>query len=296
MRHGIVILPQQPWAEARRTWQRAEELGFDHAWTYDHLSWRSLAGEPWGATIPTLTAAAAATSTIRLGTFVASPNFRHPVPFAKDLATLDDVSGGRMLLGVGSGGTGFDAFVLGQRQLTGRERHERFVEFVRGLDVLLRFEEPGSGGVSFEGEWFSAHEARMVGEPAQHPRLPFVVAADGPKGLRLAAELGDGWVTLGRESENADAWWRSVAEVSRRLDDVLAEVFAGRDRDASTLDRYLSLDSHGYALESVDSWEDAVGRASELGFTDVVTHWPRREGVYAGREEVLVEVASRWDH
>jgi alkanesulfonate monooxygenase SsuD/methylene tetrahydromethanopterin reductase-like flavin-dependent oxidoreductase (luciferase family) len=296
MRHGIVILPQQPWAEARRTWQRAEELGFDHAWTYDHLSWRSLAGEPWGATIPTLTAAATATSTIRLGTFVASPNFRHPVPFAKDLATLDDVSGGRMLLGVGSGGTGFDAFVLGQRQLTGRERHERFVEFVRGLDVLLRFEEPGSGGVSFEGEWFSAHEARMVGEPAQHPRLPFVVAADGPKGLRLAAELGDGWVTLGRESENADAWWRSVAEVSRRLDDVLAEVFAGRGRDASTLDRYLSLDSHGYALESVDSWEDAVGRASELGFTDVVTHWPRREGVYAGREEVLVEVASRWDH
>ena len=290
MRHGIVILPQHPWAEARHTWRQAEELGFDHAWTYDHLSWRSLAGEPWGATIPTLTAAATATSTIRLGTFVASPNFRHPVPFAKDLATLDDVSGGRMLLGVGSGGTGFDAFVLGQRQLTARERHERFEEFVRGLDALLRFEEPGSGGVSFEGEWFEAHEARMVGEPAQHPRLPFVVAADGPRGLRLAAELGDGWVTLGRESDDLEAWWRSVADVSGRLDDVLA----GRGREPATLDRYLNLDSHRYALESVDSWEDAAGRAAELGFTDVVSHWPKREGVYAGREEVLLEVASRW--
>lgn len=289
MRHGIVILPQQPWTEARHTWQRAEELGFDHAWTYDHLSWRSLADQPWGATIPTLTAAAAVTSTIRLGTFVSSPNFRHPVPFAKDLATLDDVAGGRFLLGVGSGGTGFDAFVLGQEQLTGRERHERFVEFVRGLDALLRFETPGSGGISFEGEWFTAHEARMVGTPAQHPRMPFIVAADGPKGLRLVAELADGWVTLGRESDDLGGWWASVSELSRRLDDVLAE----RDRDPRTLDRYLSLDSHSYALASIGAWDDAVGRAAELGFTDVVTHWPRTEGVYAGSEDVLAEVAGR---
>ncbi|MBX3078852.1 MAG: LLM class flavin-dependent oxidoreductase [Salinibacterium sp.] len=290
MRHGIVILPQQPWAEARSIWRRAEELGFDHAWTFDHLSWRSLADEPWGATIPTLTAAAAATSTIRLGTFVTSPNYRHPVPFAKDLATLDDISGGRFLLGVGSGGTGFDAFVLGQQQLTGRERHERFVEFVRGLDALLRFEEPGSGGISFDGDWFTAHEARMVGKPAQHPRMPIIVAADGPKGLQLVAELADGWVTLGRESDTPDNWWRSVAEVSRRLDDALAD----RARDSASLDRYLNLDSHDYSLGSVDAWEDAVGRAAALGFTDVITHWPRRDGVFAGDEEVLTEIASRF--
>lgn len=290
MRHGIVILPQQPWAEARSIWRRAEELGFDHAWTFDHLSWRSLADEPWGATIPTLTAAAAATSTIRLGTFVTSPNYRHPVPFAKDLATLDDISGGRFLLGVGSGGTGFDAFVLGQQQLTGRERHERFVEFVRGLDALLRFEEPGSGGISFDGDWFTAHEARMVGKPAQHPRMPFIVAADGSKGLQLVAELADGWVTLGRESDTPDDWWRSVAEVSRRLDDALAD----RARDSASLDRYLNLDSHDYSLGSVDAWEDAVGRAAALGFTDVITHWPRRDGVFAGDEEVLTEIASRF--
>ena len=146
MRHGIVILPQDRWPEARRKWRLAEELGFDHAWTYDHLSWRSLAGEPWGATIPTLTAAAEATTRIRLGTFVASPNFRHPVPFAKELATVDDVAGGRLLLGVGSGGTGFDAFVLGQPAYTPRQRHERFAEFVERLDTLLRFEADGSGG------------------------------------------------------------------------------------------------------------------------------------------------------
>jgi len=290
MRHGIAILPQQPWNEARQRWRGAEELGFDHAWTFDHLSWRSLNNELWGATIPTLTAAATATTSIRLGTFVTSPNFRHPVPFAKELATLDDISSGRFLLGVGSGGTGFDAFVLGQDELTGRERHARFVEFVRGLDELLRFEKPGSGGISFEGDWFTAHEARMVGVPAQRPRMPFVVAADGPKGLQLVAELADGWVTLGRVSDDPKAWWQSVAAVSHRLDEALL----AQERKPATLDRYLNLDAHSYALESVDAWEDAVGRAAELGFTDVITHWPRNEGIFAGSESVLTEVASRF--
>src|SRR5690554_2441373 len=185
MRHGIVILPQATWADARHTWQQAEQLGFDHAWTYDHLSWRSLADEPWHATIPTLTAAATVTSTMRLGIFVASPNFRHPVPFAKELATVDDIAGGRMLLGVGSGGTGFDAYVLGQEELTARQRHERFVEFVTGLDELLRFEPAGGGGISFSGEWFTAEAARMVGTPAQQPRMPLILAANGPKGLAM---------------------------------------------------------------------------------------------------------------
>ncbi|HEY5224557.1 MAG TPA: LLM class flavin-dependent oxidoreductase [Microbacteriaceae bacterium] len=291
MRHGIVILPQAPWSEARRTWQSAEGLGFDHAWTYDHLSWQSLANQRWGATIPTLTAAASVTSTIRLGTFVTSPNFRHPVPFAKDLATVDDVSDGRFLLGIGSGGTGFDAYVLGYEELTPRQRHERFVEFVRGLDALLRFEQPGSGGVSFDGEWFTAHKARMVGEPAQRPRMPFIIAADGPKGLQLVTELGDGWVTLGRQTDSPDAWWRSVGELSARLDENLAR--AGRA--PQSIDRYLSLDaSPQFSLESVDSFRDAVGRATELGFTDVITHWPRPDGVYAGREDVLFEVASQF--
>jgi len=291
MRFGLTILPEHRWAQAAPLWRRAEELGFDHAWTYDHLSWQSLADQPWHATIPTLTAAAAVTSTIRLGTFVASPNFRHPVPFAKDLATVDDIAAGRFLLGVGSGGTGFDAYVLGQPQLTPRQRQDRFVEFVRGLDQLLRFEAPGSGGVSFSGDWFTAVRARMVGEPAQAPRMPFIIAANGPQGLQLVAEIGDGWTTLGRESETLDAWWRSVAELSLRLDDTLAS--AGRSLDS--IERHLSLDaSPRYALESVDSWEDAVGRAAEFGFTDVIAHWPRAEGVYSGSEDVLIEVASRF--
>ncbi|QWT22768.1 LLM class flavin-dependent oxidoreductase [Subtercola sp. PAMC28395] len=306
MRLGIVILPQDPWPEARRKWMLADEFGFDHAWTYDHLSWRSLADEPWGATVPTLTAAAVVTERIRLGTFVSSPNFRHPVPFAKELTTLDDISGGRMLVGIGSGGTGFDAFVLGQPALTPRERHERFAEFVGGLDALLRFEHPDSSvggadsgtdtgneagaGISFTGSWFTAHEARMVGTPAQQPRVPFVLAANGPKGLALVAEHGQGWVTTGADGAVGEEWWSAVRELGLRLDDA-----AGRaGRDPATIDRYLSLDSGGrFSLESVAVFEDLVGRASDLGFTDVISHWPRADGIYAGREDVLIEVASR---
>jgi alkanesulfonate monooxygenase SsuD/methylene tetrahydromethanopterin reductase-like flavin-dependent oxidoreductase (luciferase family) len=286
MRHGIVILPQQPWAEARRLWSSAEGLGFDSAWTYDHLSWRSLADQPWHATIPTLTAAATVTETIRLGTFVASPNFRHPVPFAKELATVDDISGGRMLLGVGSGGTGFDASVLGQDALSAGQRHSRFVEFVDDLDVLLRHETDGP--ISFDGKWFTAVNARMVGTPRQLPRLPLLIAADGPKGIALAADRGDGWITLGGGSDDREQWWQDVAGRVRLVEEQEA-------RTGRRLQRLLNLDGPaGFALESVGAFQDAEGRAAELGFDEVIVHWPRREGVYAGDEEVLFEVASRF--
>ncbi|MFC6357296.1 LLM class flavin-dependent oxidoreductase [Luethyella okanaganae] len=298
MRCGIVILPQYAWPDAARLWRGAEELGFDHAWTYDHLSWRSLASEPWQATVPTLTAAAMVTERIRLGSFVASPNFRHPVPFAKDVATVDQISAGRFTLGLGAGGTGFDAFVLGQEPLAPRERFERFAAFTEALDILLRFEPPQAGpdaeggpaGLSFAGEWYTARGARMVGRPEQRPRLPFLMAANGPRSMRLAAAYGQGWVTTGPDGVTGDDWWATVADLAARMD----ESCSNAGRDPATLDRSLSIDSGGrYALESVGAFEDAVGRAAELGFTDVMTHWPRPEGIYAGSEDVLAEASSR---
>lgn len=305
MRFGIVILPQHSWPDAARYWRGAEQLGFDHAWAYDHLAWRTLADEPWHATIPTLTAAAMVTERIRLGAFVASPNFRHPVPFAKDVATLDQISGGRLGLGLGAGGRGFDAVVLGQEPLTPRQRFDRFEAFADALDVLLRGEGEGSragaaaadaagerpAGISFANDWYTANGARMVGEPTQQrPRMPFTIAANGPRGVRLATRLGQGWVTTGPDEKTGEEWWSGVAELSARLNTQMES----EGIDPAHFTRSLSLDSGGqFALESVGSFEDSVGRACELGFTDVMVHWPRADGIYAGAESVLDEVASR---
>lgn len=285
MRTGVVILPQQRWSEASHRWRRAEELGFAHAWTYDHLSWRSLRDQPWFATVPTLVAAATVTSTIGLGTWVASPNFRHPVPFAKELMSLDDISDGRFVLGVGSGGAGADATVLGEAPLTPARRTARFEEFVELLDRLLT-----RRSTTWRGEFYAAEDARMLPGGPSRPRLPFVVAANGPRGMGLAARLGDGWATTGPASGGAvDDWWDGVGRVHRTF----TETLESQGRHPDSVRRYLSVDAGRYALSSVDDFLRAHDRARDVGFTDLVTHWPRAEGVYAGDERVLEEVAAR---
>ena len=279
MRIGIVILPDERWSVAARRWRLAEEYGFDHAWTYDHLGWRDLIDGPWFDAVPTLTAAATVTGRIRLGTFVASPNFRHPVHFAREITALDDISAGRLLLGVGAGGTGYDSAVLGAPELTPRERVDRFTEFLALLTHLLEHDR-----TDFTGTHYSAVNARTTPGPVQQPRPPVVVAANGPRALRLAARYGDGWVTTGAQAvADEAAWWRSVAEVSARFTD------AAGDRSP---DRYLNLDSSPvFSLSSVAAFTDAVGRAAELGFTDVIAHWPRPSSWYAGDEKILESIA-----
>ena len=286
MRVGIIILPDERWASGERRWRLAEEYGFDHAWTYDHLGWRSLVDGPWFDAVPTLTAAALVTSRIRLGTLVASPHVRHPVAFARQVTALDDVSAGRILLGIGAGATGpaFDALVLGRTELSPKARTDRYAEFLEVLDRLLREDR-----LTFHGEYYDAVDARATPGCVQQPRVPFVVAANGPRSLRLAAQYGQGWVTTGGPSDDLDGWWRVVGASVRRFDDILGA--AGRE--LSSVDRYLSVDaSQVYALSTVDAFTDAVGRAQELGFTDLLVHWPRADSYYVGSEAVLEAVVA----
>jgi alkanesulfonate monooxygenase SsuD/methylene tetrahydromethanopterin reductase-like flavin-dependent oxidoreductase (luciferase family) len=281
MRFGITILPEYRWKEAERRWRRAEELGFDHAWTYDHLTWGGLQDSPWYGTTPTLTAAALATSTINLGAFVTSPNFRHPLALTREILALDDISDGRFLCGIGAGG-GIDTTIQGGPELGPREKVDRLTEFVELLDTLLT-----TDGVDYKGEYFEVRNGRTLPGCIQQPRVPFVMAANGPRSLRLAAKYGAGWVTTGGRTDDLDGWFKTVADLTHRLDDTLAA--AGEDRP---FDRYLSLDNSLYALTSVAAFEDLTGRAAALGFTDVITHWPRAEGIYAGSEDVLEQVAA----
>ncbi len=278
MRIGIIILQDQPWRVLGERWRRAEDYGFDHAWCYDHLGWRDLIAGPWFDAMPVLTAAALATSRIPLGTMVASPNFRHPVHFAREITALDDISGGRITIGLGAGGFGFDAAVLGQPALTLRQRTDRYCEFVELLDLLLT--EPS---VTWRGEHYSAVDARSTPGCVQTPRVPFVVAGNGPRAMALAARYGQGWVTNGGAAPGVDlaGWWRSVADLAARFADT-----------GSKADRYLILDAAPvFSLSSPDHFADCVARAADLGFTDVLTHWPRASSWYAAPESILDTIA-----
>jgi alkanesulfonate monooxygenase SsuD/methylene tetrahydromethanopterin reductase-like flavin-dependent oxidoreductase (luciferase family) len=275
MRHGVLILPDAPWNVARERWMLAERLGFDHAWTYDHLSWRSLRDGPWFAAMPTLVAAAGATSRIRLGTLVASPTFRHPVPFAKELMTLDDVSDGRATVGIGAGGEGFDATALRTVAWPRRERTERFEEFVALLDQLLT--QPTT---SYEGRYYVANEVRAIPGCRQRPRLPFAIAATGPRGLRLTARYGQIWVAT--DSRHA----------GRRLIERLEDACLAAGRDPASIARLVLVGHRDRPLASLEAFHDATGRYAEAGFSDLVVHWPRQGEPFAADLAVLERIAA----
>ncbi|MFC6984438.1 LLM class flavin-dependent oxidoreductase [Streptomyces cirratus] len=291
LRLSTVILPVRPWhAGGRDQWVRAERLGFHTAYTYDHLSWRTFRDGPWFGAVPTLTAAAAVTDRLRLGTLVTSPNFRHPVTLAKDLMSLDDISGGRITLGIGAGGNGFDATALGQEPWTPRERADRLAEFVPLLDRLLT-----EGAVTHHGTFYSAEEARNIPGCVQGPRLPFAVAATGPRGMKLAARHGQAWVTTGDPKLKEDGTPEQSREALRGQLEKLDKVFADIGRDPASMDKILLTGftpEGGAVLDSVDAFVDFAGRHQELGFTELVIHAPIPDSDFAADETVFERIAT----
>ncbi|MDH6577449.1 alkanesulfonate monooxygenase SsuD/methylene tetrahydromethanopterin reductase-like flavin-dependent oxidoreductase (luciferase family) [Kitasatospora sp. MAP5-34] len=288
MRLSTVILPVHRWSEGQKIWRRAEELGFHAAYTYDHLSWRSFRDEPWFGAVPTLTAAAAATERIRLGTLVTSPNFRHPVTLAKELVSLDEISGGRVTVGIGAGGTGFDATVMGQEAWSPKERADRFAEFLPLLDKLLT-----QDATTEQGTYYSAVEARNIPGCVQAPRVPFYVAATGPRGLRLAAEHGQGWVTYGDPRGPGDVPVELAPAVIEAQLGKLRAACEAQGRDVDSLEKVLLQGSTAERpLASLDAFVDWAGRYRDLGITELVIHWPVPDSIFENDLAVFERIAT----
>ncbi|MFE9674579.1 LLM class flavin-dependent oxidoreductase [Streptomyces sp. NPDC006259] len=287
MRHGVVVLPEQRWSRAREQWVRAEEFGFDHAWTYDQLMWRWLRDEPWFGAVPTLAAAAEATSTLTVGTMVATPTYRHPVTLAKDVMTLEDIAGGRFICGLGAGAGGLDDRVVDPTAYSPRQRADRFAEFVGLLDELLT-----RRSTTYTGTHYDVREVPMHPGCLATPRVPFAIAATGPRGMRLAARHADLWVTAGRPGDfDARPYEETLPEIKEQLAR-LDEACERTGRDPSTLRRLLLTGAMvGGTLDSVEAYRDAVGRFGELGITDFVVHWPRPSFPYRGSVRVLERIA-----
>ncbi|WP_174562554.1 LLM class flavin-dependent oxidoreductase [Nocardia acidivorans] len=284
IRIGVVIVPDDRWAAARNRWRRAEQYGFDHAWTYDHLGWRHYSDGPWFAAVPTLAAAAAETTTIPLGIFVATPNFRHPIPFMRELNTLDDICGGRFVLGLGAGDDGYDAEVLGGSPLSRHARVDRFAEFVTALDGALTVD-----GFNHAGRFFTARGSRNLPGTLRRPRPDFVVAANSSRTMRLAIRYGAGWATTGVPAQTQGEWWRGVGGRTAMFDSEVERA----ERAPDSIDRYLNLDAAPESpVRSVRAFEDTLGRAVELGFTDVVMRWPTADSDGSAAEAIFERIAG----
>ena len=262
---GIYPLPQAaPYAELAERTRRAEAMGFDTAWLGDETPMAysgSIHFEAWTA----LAALARDTSTIRLGTLVTPALFRHPLLNAMAVSTLDHVSGGRAVLGLGAGGVPADLAGMGAGDTSPRELVERLDEQLVQIDRLLRGET-----VTQQGGHYPTRDAR-VERPLQRPRPPIVVAAQGPRAIGLAARHADVWNSLGGQPiEGERVSLDAALAVTRRQVELLDEACA---REGRIVVRSVLAFRPG-ALTSVDAVADWIGRYRELGFTDFVLAWP----------------------
>ena len=285
----MLVMPTDPWADSVALAQRVERLGYHHLWLYDHLTWQRYRDRPWHATYPWLAGLAGATERIRLGTMVSNPNIRHPVVLAKDAMTIDRISDGRLTIGLGAGGTGFDATAFGQAPLTAGQRVDRLEEFAACLDGLLRGQLQ-----SHDGQWYTFRDARVLPGCVQSPRVPLAIAAGGGRVLRVAAELGDAWITYGDTSYrrlDAASTERIVAAQLQALEERCAAI----DRDPRDLDRiYLIGNTDARPLASIEAFTDFVGRYAALGFTDLVFHHPRPDDpVWNDPIAIVDQIAER---
>lgn len=195
--------------------QSADELGFDLFSLSDHLHTEQPTLEPWTA----LSWLAAKTTRIELGTNVLGLPYRAPAVLAKAAETLDRVSGGRLVLGLGAGGYDreFEAFGLPVRT-PGRKitAQREAIRIIRGL---------WSGEPEvFDGEEFSVREARIDPRPAH--RIPVWLGAYGPRALALTGQLADGWlpsfgrIDLARAVEMRAAVRKAAADAGRDPDTI----------------------------------------------------------------------------
>ncbi len=210
MKIGVNILQVRP-ERLTAAAQAAERLGYESLWVSDHLAFGSStesrypyspSGEsPVGPSTPfleplaTLSFVAAATERIRLGTAIYVLPLRSPVATAKLASTVDVLSNGRLLFGLGVGWMAEEFIIAGEDFSNRVKRSRECVEVMKALwtqDVA-----------SFDGAFYHLADAWMTPKPVQQPHPPLIFGGETDAGLRRAAILGDGWIGMKHSSETA---------------------------------------------------------------------------------------------
>jgi alkanesulfonate monooxygenase SsuD/methylene tetrahydromethanopterin reductase-like flavin-dependent oxidoreductase (luciferase family) len=206
------------WPEVREMILLIEEAGFDSIWVGDHLLYRAphigVAG-PWEAWTQ-MAAIAALTERVEFGPLVASTSFHSPAMLAKKAATIDEISGGRLILGLGAGWNETEYRAFG---FPFDHRVSRFEEAFTIIRTLLR-----EGEIDFEGDFYSIRDCAIVPRGPRRGGPPLMIGSQGPRMLAITAPYMNAW--------NAwHAWFGNdpgqLGPIIDRVDDAL--VAAGRD-------------------------------------------------------------------
>jgi probable F420-dependent oxidoreductase len=206
------------WSEILDMARAIEDLGYDSLWLGEHLLYRWQQRPPRGPweAWALLAALAAVTKRVELGPFVACTAFHNPAILAKRADTIDEISGGRFILGLGAGWneTEFRAFGV-----PFDHRIDRFEEAFTIIRTLLR-----EGAVDFEGTYYSARDCELLPRGPRVGGPPLMIGSTGPRMLRIAAPFVDSWNAWFADTENSPA---GVAALTAQVDAVCVEV--GRD-------------------------------------------------------------------
>ncbi len=289
LRFQVISLPNADWSEILRRFKHIEDLGFDLATTGDHfIDWTNPSA-PWLEAWTTLAALARETTRIRLATYVTQIPLRNPAMLARQAMTVDQLSGGRLEVGLGTGldiDPSYD--MIGIPNWSGKERVARFPEYVEIVDRLLSNEVS-----SFKGRYYEIKDAMMNPGTVQKPRPPIVIAALGPVMIRHAAKYADNWNSLSF-AESFEAQLAETRERAARMDDNLAAI--GRDSDELRRS-YLMFDPASRAsggavgyYESSNLFVDMVESLIETGMSELGLYYPMLEAQYPAFETIAREV------
>lgn len=261
-------VPSAWWRESAR---QSEAAGFNGVWCWDHFVSRGRKTDPVLECWTTLTAAAAVTSRLKVGSFINNVMNRHPAVLARMLATIWEQSGGRVELGIGVGGAGPELPMYG---IVLPEPAERVLILEEAVAVLRKLW--AGGPADFEGRFFQLHEAWA--HPAPNPPPRIIVGGEKPGGARLAARVGDGWTTNATDYEQLlPIHLAELAEHGRSRADVVHLVAVGLSRDEPLEQQPLIADMASF-----------LGEWHQRGADELIVSWVRPAEL-----PILLEAAAR---
>lgn len=273
LRFGIWTPQLTPWPEIAQRWQSIEQLGFDSVWVVDHfVNPYQFAGD-WYEGWTLLSALAAWTSAIRIGTLVTNIIYRNPALIARQALTVDHISQGRLELGIGAtSARDVSHTMTGIRIWDARERSDRFRETVEIVDHMLR-----NDVTAYEGKYYRIEDAEMHPAPIQRPRPPLTIAAHGPKTLKVAATYGDSWSTL----VGGDLPPSEAVKITRERNQMLSEYAVEVGREPDSIIRSLAVGwTSDVPFSSLQAFYDFSGHYREAGINEFVFgYWTRAEHI-----------------